>query len=102
MKSYDVSLHTPIGKRKGEMKVNIEDGKLIGFLTLFRNTEPLSGSIDENGECTLKGKFITLLKPVYFTATGKIHDEDLQLVLKCECGNYKMLGSSQKGKEAGI
>lgn len=100
MKSYDVLLHTPIGKRKGEMKVKIENGKLIGFLSLFGNTEPIEGSVDENGDCALHGKFITLLKPVDFTAVGTICRDDLQFILKGESGTYKLMGSSQNGKES--
>lgn len=99
MKSYDVLLHTPIGKRKGEMKVKIENGKLIGFLSLFGNTEPIEGSVEDNGDCVLRGRFITLLKPVDFTAVGTIRQDDLHFILKGAYGTYKLMGSSQSGKE---
>ena len=41
MKVYDILMNTPLGKKKGELKAKIENGKLSGFLSLFGNTEPI-------------------------------------------------------------
>lgn len=96
MKIYDILMHTPIGKRKGELKAKIENGKLIGFLTLFGNTEPIEGTVDESGKCSLKGKFITLIKSVDFTADGTINPDIIRLAVKGDCRCYEIMGQCRK------
>ena len=99
MKIYDILLHTPIGKRKGELKAKIENGKLTGFLSLFGHTEPIEGTVDESGKCSLKGKFITLIKSVDFTADGTIDWDALRLAVKGDCGYYEIMGQLRKQGE---
>ena len=99
MKIYDILLHTPIGKRKGELKAKIENGKLTGFLSLFGHTEPIEGTVDESGKCSLKGKFITLIKSVDFTADGTIDWDALRLTVKGDCGYYEIMGQLRKQGE---
>ena len=97
MKVYDILMNTPIGKRKGELKAKIENGKLTGFLSLFGNTEPIEGTVDENGKCSLKGKFITLMKSVDFTADGTIDPDIVRLALKGgDCSYYEIMGQLRK------
>lgn len=96
MKIYDVLLHTPIGKRKGELQAKIENGKLNGFLSLFGNTEPIEGTVDANGCCSLKGKFITLMKSIDFTANGTIDPDVVRLAIKGDCGYYEIMGQLRK------
>ena len=100
MKIYDILLHTPIGKREGELTAKIENRKIKGFLSLFGNVEPLEGTVDENGGCSLKGKFVTLMKTVDFTANGTINYEVLHLAIKGDCGYYEMVGALRNAKEA--
>ena len=38
-----------LGKKKGELKAKIENGKLNGTLSLLGHTEPIEGSVDEKG-----------------------------------------------------
>ena len=99
MKRYDVLLHTPIGKRKGEMNIKIENGTLIGFLSLFGNTEPIEGMVDERGQCSLCGKFTTLMKSVMFQANGRIQSDRLQLAMLCDSGSYQLEGTPSSAKE---
>ena len=92
MKVYDILMNTPIGKRKGELKAKIENGKLTGFLSLFGNTEPIEGTVD-----FLKGKFITLMKSVDFTADGTIDPDIVRLALKGgDCSYYEIMGQLRK------
>lgn len=99
MKIYDVLMNTPLGKRKGELKAKIENGKLTGFLSLFGHTEPIEGTVDENGNCSLKGKFITLMQSVEFTADGTIDWDTLRLAIKGDCGYYEIIGQLRKQGE---
>lgn len=98
-KTYDILLYTPIGKRTGELKAKIGNGKLIGFLSLFGNSEPIEGIVDENGKCFFSGKFITLMKTVEFIAEGVIDPSTLCLAVKSDCNNYKIVGQLRKQGE---
>lgn len=102
MKIYDVLMNTPLGKRKGELKAKIENGKLIGFLSLFGHTEPIEGTVDENGNCFLRGKFITLMQSVDFTADGTIDFDALRLAVKGDCGYYEIMGQRRRQGENDI
>lgn len=99
MEIYDVLMNTPLGKRKGELKAKIENGKLTGFLSLFGHTEPIEGTVDENGNCSLKGKFITLMQSVDFTADGIIDRDTLCLALKGSGGCYEIMGQRRRQGE---
>lgn len=92
MEVYDIFLNTPLGKKRGELRVNIENGKLIGFLSLFGHTELIEGTVDENGKCLLAGKFITLLNTVSFSADGVINHDILNLKVKSGGSVYEMEG----------
>ncbi len=96
MKNYDILMNTPLGKKKGELKAKIENGKLTGFLSLFGNTEPIEGTVDEKGNCSLKGRFMTLMKSVDFTADGTIDLEALRLAVKGDCGYYEIMGQLRR------
>lgn len=99
MKVYDILLHTPIGKRKGELKASMKNGEVIGFLSLFGNTEPLEGTVDENGECRLRGRFATLMKSVEFTADGHIDGDAIRLTVQGDRRSYPITGKLRKQEE---
>lgn len=99
MQIYDIFLHTPLGKKKGELKANIENGELNGFLSVLGHTEPINGTVDENGNCSLKGKFISLMKSVNFTAAGTISFDTLRLVLNGDAGCFEIMGQLRKQRE---
>ncbi|MCD8013192.1 MAG: hypothetical protein LUG99_08465 [Lachnospiraceae bacterium] len=93
-KDYEITLSTPIGKRRGMMKLNFDDGKIAGVLSLFENCETVSGFMDSKGDCSLWGSFRTLKNSFYYKATGKINDEGLDLVLYGEKHSYRMTGTA--------
>ena len=99
MRIYDILLYTPLGKKKGELKAKIENGKLNGTLSLLGYTEPIEGSVDEKGNCTLKGKIVSLMKSIDFTADGTIDYEGIRLALKGDAGYYEIMGQLQKQGE---
>ena len=99
MKIYDVLLHTPLGKKHGELKANIENGKLTGDLSLLGHTEPIEGTVDESGKCSLKGKIVTLLRTIDFSADGSINYDALRLSIKGESSIYEMIGALRAQEE---
>ena len=102
MKIYDIVLLTPLGKKKGELKAKIENKKLNGFLSVLGHTEPIEGTVDENGKCSLKGRFVSLMKSVDFTADGTIDYDALRLAVKGDTGSYEILGQLRKQKERAV
>ena len=78
------------------MKVYFSKNLTRGFLSLFGNTEPIEGTVDENGKCSLKGKFITLMKSVDFTADGTIDPDIVRLAIKGDCSYYEIMGQLRK------
>ena len=99
MRIYDILLHTPLGKKQGELKAKIENGKLHGFLSVLGHTELIEGTVDENGNCSLKDKFVSLMKSVNFTADGTIDFDALRLAVKGDAGYYEIMGQLRKQKE---
>lgn len=99
MSIYDILLSTPLGKKRGELTAKVENGKLVGYLSLLGHTEPIDGSVDENGNCELKGKLITLLNTIPFTADGTIKRDSLRLRVRGKRGIYEMLGASRRQEE---
>lgn len=91
-KEYNVTLKTPIGKRLGKFRVNKKDNKIWGTLSILNHSRPFSGEIDKEGECTITGSFLTLLRPVFYTAIGHITDTDVDLSLKDERNSYRLSG----------
>ena len=97
---YDIALKTPLGRKSGELVVSNENGKLSGFLSLLGHTEPIEGIVEENGKCSLKGTFVTLLNTICFTADGVINGEVLNLKIRSGSGTYEMVGALRRGQES--
>lgn len=96
MKCYDIFMQTMLGEKKGKLTAAIENGRLQGLLSLLGHTQPISGQVNEKGECSLSGAFTTLMNTVYFTATGFITPEGIRLTLKNGDQIYEMSGIPQK------
>ena len=93
MKIYDVALNTLLGKKKGELYAEFDNGKISGFLSLLGHTEPIAGRTDENGETVFCGKFITLLNTIDFTAIGEIQGNNLQFIIKTDRESFRLTGT---------
>ena len=99
MKVYNVLLHTPLGKKKGELVIDCGDaeflngGKLNGYLLIFGHKEDIKGEIFEDNSCLFEGRFVTLLKIVDFKAKGKITKDEVSLELIGNSGSYRLTGS---------
>ena len=72
------------------------------FLSVLGHTEPIEGTVDERGNCSLKGKFVSLMKSVDFTADGTIDYDALRLAVKGDAGYYEIMGQLRKQKERDI
>ncbi|MGN1084220.1 MAG: hypothetical protein ACI4QX_04405 [Lachnospiraceae bacterium] len=82
MKSYDILMRTPIGEKRGNLTADIHDGTVNGTLSLLGHTEPFRGIINDNGECRINGKLITLMQTIEYNAIGTITGDTLQLFIQ--------------------
>ncbi len=81
-RKYRILMQTPIGDRAGTLEVQIEQNKIHGYLDMLNHSEPFVGSIDEEGCCCIRGRLITLMNTIPYTASGHITPDSLHLLLK--------------------
>ena len=65
-------------------------------LVTYQTLSDVLKTVDENGKCSLKGKFITLMKSVDFTADGTIDPDIVRLAIKGDCSYYEIMGQLRK------
>lgn len=94
--SYEVCMHTPIGKRYGSISVQADGGRISGNLYLLQHNEPFSGTIDEDGRCEFTGRLITLMRTISYAAAGTISEASLNLSLKCGPSSFELVGCAKR------
>lgn len=76
---FDIRMRTPIGIRLGHMTVCRNLGRISGQLDILKHSEPFEGTIDEEGNCEMFGKIITLMRTINYKAEGKITPDSMVL-----------------------
>lgn len=95
-------MYTPMGTKPGVLLIQQEGNSLKGWLDILRHKEPIDGTVDEVGNCQIRGVFITLLNLVHFTATGKMTDSRIDLYLEDqENRRFRMRGNIDIEPESG-
>lgn len=90
--NYNVVLDTELGKRNGTMQLSIDGTEIDGVLSLLNNTEPCYGNIGSDGYCNLYGKIVTLIKEMFYEATGYISGNEIVLTLQSGKNTFLMKG----------
>lgn len=96
--NYDVRLRTPIGLKKGQMTVTRNKGRISGTLDVLKHKEDFGGTIDEEGNCELSGKMVTLMQTINYDATGVMTDDRVELLLIDGCRVFEIKGEACKGE----
>ncbi len=91
-RDYLVKLSTPIGKRSGKLEVIKEGNQIWGTLKILNHSSPFKGRINIKDECTIVGSFVTLIKTVFYTASGFITDSTVDLKLNDKRNSYLLTG----------
>ena len=97
-KLYEVYMYTPMGTKSGLLLIQQEGICLSGWLDILMDKEPIVGTIDEEGNCQIKGVFITLLNLVHFTATGRITDSQIDLTMEDEEKRHFQMSGNRLNK----
>ena len=98
-RKYQISMQTPLGVRYGTMSVTWAGRMLNGMLDILNHIEPFSGTIEENGDCRIHGRMITLVRNIEYTAVGKISPEFIQLTMRGERNTFELHGCRIPEKE---
>lgn len=91
--TYEVTLDAPLGKKRGLLVLNAIARDCRGVLSLMSFSNPVRGSVDVDGACTLMGRMRTLVRNLPFTAEGRIDLESLELTLHWGGRSYALHGS---------
>ena len=91
--TYEVTLDAPLGKKRGLLVMNGIAGECRGELSLMSFSNPVCGTVDADGACTLMGRMRTLMRNLPFTAEGRIDLENLELTLHWGGRSYALHGS---------
>ena len=91
--TYEVTLDAPLGKKRGLLVLNAFAGDCRGVLSLMSYSNPVRGSVDADGACTLMGRMRTLMRNLPFTAEGQIDLESLELTLHWGGRSYALHGN---------
>ncbi|MGN0203534.1 MAG: hypothetical protein ACI4BB_03250 [Coprococcus sp.] len=101
-RKYQIVMQTPIGGRAGTLEIQIEQNTISGYMNLLKRSEPFEGSIDENGYCSIRGKLITLMNTIPYTATGQITMDSLDLSLQGGRNRFSVKGTVIKEDQEDI
>lgn len=99
MQQYNVVMQTPLGNRRGVMTVQIAGRDVSGTLALFGHSQPFTGSIAADGQCTISGSFVTLLRTVQFSAVGTLTHGSVSLRMQGERNVFLLTGAASESRE---
>ena len=86
-------MKTPVGLRYGKMHFCLIENQIQGKLDLLGHSEPFDGAADNDGNCKINGRIITLMRTINYTAVGKFTQNDINLSLKGERHVFKITGT---------
>ncbi len=91
-KNYNIVMKTPVGSRHGTISLCIINNKIYGTLNLLGHSEAFTGSVENDGTCSIHGNLVTLIRRIDYTAVGKISRDTIELSLREERNIFKITG----------
>lgn len=80
-RKYDITMMTPVGARYGTMAFTVKNCEIHGILNILKKENPFSGTMDEAGNCRIRGEITTLMQRILYDAAGQISSSALYLKL---------------------
>lgn len=96
---YDIVMKTPIGLRYGTISLCSNGSNLNGTLDLLEHSEPFDGTIDNDGNCTICGHIVTLMRTIHYTAVGKVSESSIELSIQGERNIFRITGVAAGERE---
>ncbi len=98
---YEIQLEVPLGIRKGNMSLHINNEQISGELEVLGNKETFEGNITNDGVISITGTLVSIVRNIPYKGIGKIQENTLQMLLCVSDGSYKLTGKQvKKRKEA--
>lgn len=91
---YNIVMKTPLGLRYGTLSACLADGQINGNINILGHSEPFHGVIDGDGNCKIRGRLITLVRTVPYTAVGRVSRDAIDLLLEEERNRFEITGSA--------
>ncbi|MGN0504988.1 MAG: hypothetical protein ACI4FZ_00390 [Lachnospiraceae bacterium] len=89
---YNIEMKTPVGMRYGTMNFCSSENQVSGTLHLLGHSEPFNGAVDNEGNCTIRGRLITLMRTIDYIAVGKVSQKAIELSLQGERNKFTITG----------
>lgn len=89
---YSINMAVPIGSRFGSLELNIRDGGVDGFLTLFSETLPIEEGNCQGGQICFTGDIQTLMYPMHYKASGTLNEKEISLIFATDKGSFPAAG----------
>lgn len=98
--TYDIIMRTPLGKRQGQLRLNIQGSQISGDLEILGHTNPICGHMESDGRYHLEGQVVTLLRAFPFTAQGQMQSDSIYLTLQSHPHTFQIQGALAAQEEA--
>lgn len=99
--SYDIVMETPMGPRYGSIRLNENQGELVGTIRILQHENAVKGQIDAAGHCRIGGTLLALMYTVTFCAIGTAGKDGLQLELSTAENWHYQISSIPKVPQGG-
>ncbi len=95
---YDLTMTTPLGKRKGALELAVEDNFVNGVLTMFARAISLRKGRLEGHNICFEGDIQVFQRNIPYRANGAICKNDVYFQLATDQGNYPVVGKLSQAR----
>jgi hypothetical protein len=96
---FEIQLEVPLGIRKGNMLLHINNDQVSGELEVLGNKEIFEGSITNDDVISIIGTLVSIVRNIPYKGIGKIQENTLQMLLCVQDGSYKLTGKQVKKRK---
>lgn len=90
--TYALVMETPLGKRRGVLRLCLLDDGISGELTLFTRTTPIREACRSGSRFSFQGEMRTLMGTLPYQASGTLRESTLEMEIRTARGNYPAKG----------
>ena len=91
-RAYALEMDTPLGKRRGVLKLNLRDDSVSGELTLFTRTAPIQNGHRQGDSLTFQGEMNILVGVLPYQARGILREDSLEMEITTARWHYPVRG----------
>lgn len=96
VRTYRVELSTLLGKRGGQLRLFLSDGRLSGVLRLMKAEPPVQGYVLADETCSLKGSVCTRVGVYPFEGEGLLSPEHIEIQMRVKGVTLPLRGTREE------